>query len=501
MPPILTSPSGDQFRTLEEKMEAIAKVSVPSKPRDTREISQNTESRVGTHGNVGSDDGHNLKVCPKMLKRLLRKTSNTSAPGLDGIGWQEVKIWFLLDPNGLRNLINDLIRTGFPPELKLPRVIVIPKHGRRDHTSVKSYRRICLLQTIAKLVEKAITLHLSTRGKLNGWWHLGQHGPRAGRNTSDTLLWLIRRVRENRKNKQHTAVLMVHVSAAFPNTSRDGVKERLNNADPGVTKWVDTWLDKGQIGMEVDENSGPLRSAGSGLQQGSPLSPVLFGLTCGRILKELPDGCSYVDDYAWSIPFDSLSDKNELASEVQRLLNKIQAVFRRHGMELGEKKTELAVIYKANQKRKQCEMEANRWSMRWHDKMIQLNKGNTRWLGYHVDRCLNWHAHVDTCVQRPLWKQQQNSSASKTSLLRPNRYFRPVHSVPSFQATAAPTLLRLSRDPSVQMHLISGSLVDNAVCSAFSRDSMKTGTAIRSVEVGMNVVSTTSFPDNCGWIS
>jgi hypothetical protein len=95
-------------------MEAIANVSFLSKHGDTREISQNTESIGGIHGNVDSDDGHNLKVCPKMLKQLLRKTSNTSAPGLDGIGWQEVKIWFLLDPNGLCNLINNLIRTSFP---------------------------------------------------------------------------------------------------------------------------------------------------------------------------------------------------------------------------------------------------------------------------------------------------------------------------------------------------------------------------------------------------
>jgi hypothetical protein len=140
MPPILTSPLGDQFRTLEEKMEASTHVSFPSKPGDTREISQNTESIGGIHHNVDSDDGHNLKVCPKMLKRSVRKPSNTSAPGLDGIGWQEVKIWFLLDPTGLCNLISDLIRTGFPPELKLARVIVIPKHGRRDRTSIKSYR-------------------------------------------------------------------------------------------------------------------------------------------------------------------------------------------------------------------------------------------------------------------------------------------------------------------------------------------------------------------------
>jgi hypothetical protein len=57
---------------------------------------------------------------------------------------------------------------------------------------------------------------------------------------------------------------MVDVSAAFPNTSRDEVRETLRNADPGVAKWVDRWLDNRQIAMELDANSGLLRSAGSG---------------------------------------------------------------------------------------------------------------------------------------------------------------------------------------------------------------------------------------------
>jgi ribonuclease HI len=46
-------------------------------------------------------------------------------------------------------------------------------------------------------VEKAITLHLANQGEINGWWHPGQHGSRAGRNTTDALLWLIRRVRRS----------------------------------------------------------------------------------------------------------------------------------------------------------------------------------------------------------------------------------------------------------------------------------------------------------------
>jgi hypothetical protein len=94
---------------------------------------------------------------------------------------------------------------------------------------------------------------------------------------------------------------MVDVSAAFPNTSRNEVRETLKNADPGIARWVDKWLDNRRIAMELDGNRGSIRNAGSGLPQGSPLSPVLFGLTCGRILKELPEGCSYVDDCAWTI--------------------------------------------------------------------------------------------------------------------------------------------------------------------------------------------------------
>jgi lysylphosphatidylglycerol synthetase-like protein (DUF2156 family) len=143
--------------------------------------------------------------------------------------------------------------------------------------------------------------------------------------------------------------------------------------------------------MELDKNSRSLSTSKSYIPQGSPLSPVLFHLTCTKILTQLLDGCNYVDACKWSIVFDSLSDKNELAWIVQRLLHKIQSVFWRYGMELDEKHTKLRLIYKANQNCKQWDMAANRWSTRWRDKTIYFNKRNTQWLGYHLERYLNWH--------------------------------------------------------------------------------------------------------------
>jgi hypothetical protein len=173
-----------------------------------------------------------------------------------------------------------------------------------------------------KVGRKAITPHISTQGEVNEWWHTRQHGSRAGRNTMDALVWLVRRVRENHDKKKHTAILMVDVSAAFPNTSRTEVQKTLKHTDQKIARWVNQWLDNREISMELDGNQGALRDAGSGLPPpGSPLSPVLLGLTCCRILKELPEGCSYVDDCAWTIAFDNLADKNEPASKVRKLLD------------------------------------------------------------------------------------------------------------------------------------------------------------------------------------
>jgi hypothetical protein len=144
---------------------------------------------------------------------------------------------------------------------------------------------------------------------------------------------------------------MVDVAAAFPNTSRSEIQHTIRNADPNIAHRVDKWWENRNISMELDGHQGRIGDAGSGIPQSSPLSPVLFGLTCGRILKELPDGYTYVGDCAWTIEFDNLTDKNDLASKVRRLLDQAQSIFRKHGMEFDEKQTEIAVIYTANQKR------------------------------------------------------------------------------------------------------------------------------------------------------
>jgi hypothetical protein len=62
-------------------------------------------------------------------------------------------------------------------------------------------------------------------------------------------------------------------------TSIDKVREILRNAGLAGVKWVDTWLENRQIAIELDGNSGSVRTSESCQLQGLPLTPVLFGLT------------------------------------------------------------------------------------------------------------------------------------------------------------------------------------------------------------------------------
>jgi hypothetical protein len=55
-------------------------------PADIPTIAQDTQEPEESGGNTDSIDGTAITVCPKMLKQRLKRTCNTSAPGLDGIG-------------------------------------------------------------------------------------------------------------------------------------------------------------------------------------------------------------------------------------------------------------------------------------------------------------------------------------------------------------------------------------------------------------------------------
>jgi hypothetical protein len=164
--PTLHIPENDNSVKLasihQEKVATISAISFPDKDDDPSPPIPEYRPRVP----------HFQPGCLKGLNELLSTTSNTSAPGQDGIAYQALRLSANIDCDGLCNLTNLLIRQGLPKELKTAKVVVIGKPGKKDMSNPKSYRCLSLLSNVAKLTEKAVGRYLTLEGEVHGWWHL-----------------------------------------------------------------------------------------------------------------------------------------------------------------------------------------------------------------------------------------------------------------------------------------------------------------------------------------
>jgi hypothetical protein len=81
--------------------------------------------------------------------------SNSSAPGISGIGYKILKWAHSTCPDVLTLLFNLCLESGTHP-WKHTKVVVINKPDKPDYSLPKAYRPISLLKCIGKLLEKVV---------------------------------------------------------------------------------------------------------------------------------------------------------------------------------------------------------------------------------------------------------------------------------------------------------------------------------------------------------
>jgi hypothetical protein len=95
------------------------------------------------------------------LECLLRETSNKSAPGTLGIGWILLKKGWDTVKNHLILIYNACFVLGHHPvHWKEAKVVAIPKPDKPDYSLPKVHWPILLLETMSKLLKKAVAKHM-----------------------------------------------------------------------------------------------------------------------------------------------------------------------------------------------------------------------------------------------------------------------------------------------------------------------------------------------------
>lgn len=147
------------------------------------------------------------------------------APGNDGITTGMLrKAWpiFALEITNLFKVC--LENATFPRTWKEAKLVVLPKPGKTDITSPKSYRPVSLLPTIAKALETMMIQDLEEETDLNNYGP--QHGFVPGRSTITAMKTVYDWT--NASSSRHVIGVFLDMIGAFDNVSWLPVLSRLN---------------------------------------------------------------------------------------------------------------------------------------------------------------------------------------------------------------------------------------------------------------------------------
>ncbi|GBN78320.1 Putative protein in type-1 retrotransposable element R1DM [Araneus ventricosus] len=121
------------------------------------------------------------------ITRIIKNVNKTKAPGFDGLDNIILQQIHQANPELLLLMFNKCLEFGlFPSTIKIGVVVLFYKEGKSQNDPM-SYRRISLLPSIGKLLEKLMSQRLSFHPKTTDQQHPKQYGFKEGASIDHAL--------------------------------------------------------------------------------------------------------------------------------------------------------------------------------------------------------------------------------------------------------------------------------------------------------------------------
>lgn len=177
----------------------------------------------------------------------------------------------------------------YPKDWLIFTTITLRKPGKDDYTIPKAYRPIALEATLGKVIESVMAKRLAHLAELHNLLPATHFGGRPGRTTADALMMLTQNIKDAWRRGKVASVLFLDISQAFPTVSHQRLLHnlRMRRVPEVIVKWIESFLSDRSTTLKFDDFSSSPQKVGTGIPQGSPLSPILY-LFYGSDLLELP---------------------------------------------------------------------------------------------------------------------------------------------------------------------------------------------------------------------
>lgn len=217
------------------------------------------------------------------LNKAERALKKKIAPGLDGVTNEAIKMVAERQPNTLLTLFNQCIaERRFPDVWKEARLILLKK-GDKSDDDPSSYRPICLLDCLGKLLEKIldnrIRQFLEEPGEEAEGLNDNQYGFRTSRTTTDAIDAVCKMTEEGGL-KMKVGVILIDIKNAFNSAPWGKILEaaELKNIPQYLIRIIDSYLSNRSILYKDDGGINISETVTCGVPQESVLGPTLWNI-------------------------------------------------------------------------------------------------------------------------------------------------------------------------------------------------------------------------------
>ena len=182
---------------------------------------------------------------------------------------------------------------------RIARVAFIPKPGKIDYTTAKSFRPISLTSFLLIGLEKLVDRYLRDGPTVTLPIHPRQHVYQAGKSTESALHQLVGRIERALDAKEYTLGVFFDIEEAFDNNTMDSIRTTFDDwrVHRSVRNWIIALVKEKRICVKT-HNDITYASTNRGLPQGGGLSPTLWSMIEDSLLKWLSKHGVYVQGYA-----------------------------------------------------------------------------------------------------------------------------------------------------------------------------------------------------------
>ena len=367
-------------KSARETAEFLLSSLIPNAP--SCELGSNPRPRSGACPAPLNDEP---EFTTKEVVTAVKTLANGKAPGLDQVEVEVLKMAGPIIGGTLEKILNACLRLGvFPTAWKKGMLRALYKGGGKNRSDPRSYRPLCLLPVLGKLLEKLILKKLNETVLNGDKISDRQFGFRTGRSTEDALVDFRSIVQSCEEN--YALGIFFDISGAFDNVLwpmiLDGLRERAcpNN----VYNLISSYFSERTVSLSWGGGETVTKTTSRGCPQGSVLGPSCWNIVFDNLIRKLEDKIGknvvvYADDLTVVIEGNS---RDKLEKKGQEIVNMISEWCASAGLQLSESKTAMMYVkYIPKLPKKTSELasirkDKNSKRSRNNRKALTLNKKN-----------------------------------------------------------------------------------------------------------------------------